>query len=260
MCSTTTDLFAATLRSKLKMSIYVPRLQKSFTSPEINKAIEGSVKCLGYQQIRTEQLDVVTKFIEGNDVFVSLPTGVGKSLCFACLPLVYDYLRGVINKSIAIIVSPLNALMQDQVAKFTNRGMTAVYVGSECCSSLVDRVTNGEVQLTYMSPETILSIPNWREMFRNKHYQENLICLAVDEAHLIDKWCVLLTCAFMSYLGSIVMCKHKSLLAFFPVLPTLHMSAYCKAIKTVEPKAHEILDVNVMISCPILIQITYCKN
>ena len=79
-------------------------------------------------------------------MFISLPTGGGKSLCFACLPLVYDYLRGIIDKLIAIIVSPLNTLMQDQVVKFTHRGMTAIYVGSECCSSLVDRVTNGEVQ------------------------------------------------------------------------------------------------------------------
>ena len=66
----------------------------------------------------------------------------------------YDLLLWVTHKS--IVVSPLNALMQDQVAKFTSRGMTAVYVGSECSSTLVDKVTNGEVQLTYMSPETIL--------------------------------------------------------------------------------------------------------
>ena len=145
-CARPTDLFAAMLGLKMSRSVYVPRLQKSFNSPEINKAIEESVKTLRYQQIRREQPDVVTKFIEGNDVFISLPTGGGKSLCFACLHLVYDYLRGIIDKSIAIIVSPLNALMQDQVAKFTHHGMTAIYVGSEYCSSLVDRVTNGEVQ------------------------------------------------------------------------------------------------------------------
>ena len=166
-------------------AVYVPRLKKSFTSPQITKAIEDSVKALGYERIRKDQLDVITKFIEGNDVFVSLPTGLGKSLCFACLPLVYDLLKGVTNKSITVIISPLNALMQDQVAKFTSRGMTALYVGSEC-STYADKVINGEVQLTYMSPETILTFP---EMFRNHHYQENLVCLAVDEAHLVEKWC-----------------------------------------------------------------------
>ena len=154
-------------------------------------------------QIRKEQLDVVTSFIEGNDVFVSLPTGGGKSLCLACLPLVFDNLRGVSNKSIAIIVSPLNALMQDQVTKFTSRGISAVCVGSECCSTLADKVTSGEVQLIYMSPETILTVPTWREMFRNQQYHENLICLAVDEAHLIEKWFVVCVCvACMWYVCS----------------------------------------------------------
>lgn len=97
------------------------------------------MKTLGYEQIRKEQLDVVTRFIDGNDVFVSLPTtGGGKSLCFPCLLLVFDNLHGVINKSIAIIVYPFITLMQDQVTKFTSRGISVVCVGSECCSSLAD--------------------------------------------------------------------------------------------------------------------------
>ena len=55
----------------------------------------------------------------------------------------YD-LKGVTKKSITVVISPLNALMQDQVAKFTSRGLTAVHVGSEC-STLADKVINGEV-------------------------------------------------------------------------------------------------------------------
>ena len=155
---------------------------------------------------KKRQLDVVTSFIEGNDVFVSLPTGGGKSLCFACLPLVFDNLRGVSHKSIAIIVSPLNALMQDQVTKFTSRGISAVCVGSECCSTLADKVTSGEVQLIYMSPETILTVPTWREMFRNQQYHENLICLAVDEAHLIEKWFVVCVCVACMWCVCTCMC------------------------------------------------------
>ena len=50
------------------MSAVVPRLKKSFTSPQITKAIEDSVKALGYERIRKDQLDVITKFIEDNDV------------------------------------------------------------------------------------------------------------------------------------------------------------------------------------------------
>jgi superfamily II DNA helicase RecQ len=80
--------------------------------------------------------------------------------------------------------------MQDQVAKFTSRGMSAECVGGYCSPALAEKITDGKVQLIYMSPETVLSCLTWREVFRNCHFQENLVCLAVDEAHLIDKWCV----------------------------------------------------------------------
>ena len=53
-------------------------------------AIKASVRVLGYENVRQDQFDVVLKFLEGNDMFVSLPTGGGKSLCYACLLLVCD--------------------------------------------------------------------------------------------------------------------------------------------------------------------------
>ena len=168
----------------------VPRIQQSFCSTQISTVINDAVQSLGFKEIRKDQFDVISKFLEGYDVFVSLPTGGGKSLCFASLPLVFDLLRGSVRTSIAVIISPLNALMQDQVSKFTHRGMSAVYVGSECSSTVANNVINGKVQLIYMSPESVLTVPTWREMFRNRHFKENLICLAVDEAHLIEKWCV----------------------------------------------------------------------
>ena len=80
--------------------------------------------------------------------------------------------------------------MQDQVTSFTKRGMTAVQVDSDCSPSLVDDIISGELQLVYMSPEAILTVPTWREMFRNHCYQDDLVCLAVDEAHLVEKWWV----------------------------------------------------------------------
>ena len=64
---------------------------------------------------------------ESQDVFVSLPTGSGKSLCYGCLPLVYDSLCGNGNKSIVIVVSPLKALMQDQVRAFCAKGLESAY-------------------------------------------------------------------------------------------------------------------------------------
>ena len=72
-------------------SVFVARSQK-VTLSQAKGAIEASVRALGYENVRQDQFDVVLNFLKGNDVFVSLPTGGGKSLCYACLPLVYDRL------------------------------------------------------------------------------------------------------------------------------------------------------------------------
>ena len=93
-----------------------------------------NVLLLGYSALRPQQELAVKSFVQGNDVFISLPTGGGKSLCYSILPDVFDALRTEVEPSIVIIVSPLIALMKDQVRSMTERGMTAVFVGD--CSKL----------------------------------------------------------------------------------------------------------------------------
>ena len=132
------------------------------------------------------------EFVGGRDVFVSVPTGSGKSICYACTLLVFDKLREHDNSGttsghcITAIVSPLTALMQDQTAKFESRGLKVAYLGGE--EDKIDSVMEGNVQLLYFSPECILSHSHWRDMLMTPCYQNNLICLAVDEAHLVEKW------------------------------------------------------------------------
>lgn len=154
---------------------------------EIEEAITSAAKALGYVSLKPEQAEVVRKFVSGRDVLVALPTGAGKSLCFACLPLVYDSLRKVQHQSIVIVVSPLTALMQDQVANFTARGLKAAYIQGEGGDD-VSGVLAGNVQLLYTSPETLILVPKWREMLRQTVYQTNIVCLVIDEAHLVEKW------------------------------------------------------------------------
>ena len=91
------------------------------------------------------------------------------------------------QQSIVIVVSPLTALMQDQVATFTARGLCAAYIQGESGDD-VPAVLNGRVQLLYSSPETLILIPKWREMLRLDVYLNNVVCLAIDEAHLVEKW------------------------------------------------------------------------
>ena len=117
----------------------------------IKQVIFKSVHQLGYDRPRPNQLEAVLHFVSGQDTFILLPTGSGKSLCFACVPLVYDRFREIkgtpSHHSICIVLSPLNALMQDQVTNFTARGMRAAFVGGgQEEASIYDSVLNGDMR------------------------------------------------------------------------------------------------------------------
>ena len=77
-------------------------------------AVDFAVKKLGYFSLKTEQLEIVMAVLKGRDVFGILPTGYGKTLCFACLPFIFEQiLEG--EASIVLIVTPLVAIMKNQV-------------------------------------------------------------------------------------------------------------------------------------------------
>ena len=152
---------------------------------KLSSAIVAAGEKLGYHNLRESQALAIEKFLSGRDVFVSLPTGSGKSLCYCVLPYAFDLLRGVSCKSIAIVVSPLVSLMIDQVRHMTERGITAVYVG-DCVSEV--EVCNGCFQLVFMSPESLLTNETWRDMLTSPVYQEHLVAVVIDEAHCVKKW------------------------------------------------------------------------
>jgi ATP-dependent DNA helicase RecQ len=80
-----------------------------------NFAINSAAKSMGYKELKEEQLKAVTSFLGGSDVFVTLPTGFGKSLCFAILPNVFDILFTESGNSIVVVLTPLTAIIQNQV-------------------------------------------------------------------------------------------------------------------------------------------------
>ena len=81
---------------------------------EYELAVRTAVERLGCKKLRAKQLEVVTSFLKGRDVFAILPTGFGKSLCYACLPFAFDSLLGR-KDSVVVVITPLTAIMKDQV-------------------------------------------------------------------------------------------------------------------------------------------------
>ena len=87
---------------------------------------EIAIQYLGYENLLPEQKTAIINFVCGHNVFVCLPTGFGKSLIYFSLPLMYDTRN---KSSIIIVVSPLNALMDDQVRFLSGKGISSVALG-----------------------------------------------------------------------------------------------------------------------------------
>ena len=100
---------------------------------ELKEIVSAAVGALGYDSIKPEQEIALLSFLRGHDVFVSLPTGYGKSLCYAALPAAFDKLlkRTSPSMSIVVAVSPLIALMKDQVASLSTKGLAVGCITQE---------------------------------------------------------------------------------------------------------------------------------
>ena len=159
----------------------------------IDELVAQAARSLGYSDLKEEQKVVLKAFVGGRDVFVSLPTGYGKSLCYALLPWIFDMRRGFVERtSICMIVSPLIALMKDQSTSFTAKGICAAYVSDKESTNKETRrkVVKGECQLVFISPEALFLTTEWRKMLSGDYYRKHLVGFIVDEAHCVKKWYV----------------------------------------------------------------------
>ncbi|XP_028413102.1 uncharacterized protein LOC114535962 [Dendronephthya gigantea] len=116
-----------------------------------------------------EQEEAIKAFFERDlNLFVSLLTGAGKSLIFQSLTVVFDSLFGnPRGTSVLVVISPLKALMKDQVEYLQNLGIPSVAVVDELCSDpdTIQQVKNGAYTVVYGSPECFLSSETWRDIF-----------------------------------------------------------------------------------------------
>ena len=136
-------------------------------------------KYWGFDQFRPLQDEIIQSVLSGHDTLSLLPTGGGKSVCFQVPALMMD--------GICIVVSPLIALMKDQVENLKAKGIDAIAIyagmGKREIDILLDNCIYGNIKFLYLSPERLLS-PIVRE--RISYMNVNLI--AIDEAHCISQW------------------------------------------------------------------------
>ena len=165
---------------------------KLINTAAMESALDKAAFEMGYTSLRQKQRDAVLGFLNGRDVFVSLPTGSGKTLCYAILPKVFDILRGKSSKSVAIVVSPLISLMKDQVHSLETKGVSSIHVTKNMSDGLSDsqeqKLYEGGYQILFFSPEAVVCDDTWREMIQTKVYKDNIIAFIIDEAHLVKKW------------------------------------------------------------------------
>ena len=137
--------------------------------------------CYGYDSFRGQQWEIIDHTLDGGDSIVLMPTGGGKSLCFQIPSLMSE-------EGFGIVISPLLALMNDQISALQQNGVPALALNSEKTDTenrqTVDLLMQGKVKLLYISPEKLLSeIERWSTAIIER------ICLfAVDEAHCISQW------------------------------------------------------------------------
>ena len=156
---------------------------------EIEAALKVVARSHGFTSLKDKQKEAVTSFASGKDVFVALPTGYGKSLCYQGLPCLFDtLLKHEVPSCIVVVVTSLVAIMKDQVSDLTERHIRAVFVTTDLEESVETAVLNGKFSIVYISPELLLRQVKWREMLRSSVFQKNLVGFVIDEAHCVKKW------------------------------------------------------------------------
>ncbi len=151
------------------------------TKPFDNTSSPGEVlsACFGYETFREHQEEAITQVMAGKDAFVLMPTGSGKSICYQ--------IPAIMRSGVGVVISPLIALMQDQVDAVRQSGVRAGFLNSTLTYGEARRVEEkmiaGELDLLYVAPERLVTEGFMRVLGGTK-----IALFAIDEAHCVSQW------------------------------------------------------------------------
>ncbi|MFK0731372.1 MAG: RecQ family ATP-dependent DNA helicase [Gloeotrichia echinulata GP01] len=152
--------------------------QTTISCNEIRAALK---KNWGYENFRPPQGEIVSSLLARKDALIIMPTGGGKSICFQ--------LPALLQTGLTLVVSPLVALMENQVQELRQRQLSAALLHSELPTSqrraTLQALAKQQLRLLYLSPETLLSAPVWERLC---HPQLEINGLILDEAHCLVQW------------------------------------------------------------------------
>jgi len=147
----------------------------------LNQARAAFKEIWGYDDFRPPQAEIVSSLLAGKDTLIIMPTGGGKSICFQ--------LPALLQTGLTLVVSPLVALMENQVQELRDRNLPAALLHSQLPTQqrrqTMQSLQQNKLRLLYLSPETLLSKPVW-EIISQPHIQINGLIL--DEAHCLVQW------------------------------------------------------------------------
>ncbi|WP_016949927.1 DNA helicase RecQ [Anabaena sp. PCC 7108] len=148
--------------------------------PHLEKALKHH---FGYDQFRPGQRQIIEDALENRDLMVVMPTGGGKSLCFQ--------LPALLKPGLTVVVSPLIALMQDQVEALRNNNISATFLNSSLNSYKVrsreEAIMNGKIKLLYVAPERLIS-DRFLPLLDVVKEKVGISTFAIDEAHCVSEW------------------------------------------------------------------------
>lgn len=141
-------------------------------------------RCFGFDSFRPGQEAIIGDVLAGRDVLAIMPTGGGKSLCFQ--------LPALMRGGVTLVISPLIALMQDQVRQLVDNGIAATYINSSLptheIASRTSSLLHGEYRLLYLAPERVLHPDFLAGVLPRIVDSNSLNAIVVDEAHCVSEW------------------------------------------------------------------------